>query len=73
MFISLNVDTCFEVCNFGYRDNIDFLSASSMTWLGIEGQTLEMTILLAGIIACIYYDNYSVKSGGRALGDYRDN
>lgn len=23
MFISLNVDTCFEVCNFGYGDNID--------------------------------------------------
>lgn len=28
-----------------------FLSASSMTWLGIEGQTLEMTILLAGFMS----------------------
>jgi len=37
VFISLNVDTCFEVCNFGYRGNIDFFERIEYGVIGDRG------------------------------------
>lgn len=64
MLISLNVDTCFEVGNIGYRDNIDIFKRIEYDVVGNRGADIRYDHPLGWVYVSVYLYYLLVNCNG---------